>query len=468
MKTASKNGPPLTRSLSAQVLMLTVAFVMLAEILIYVPSVARFRLNNLEQRIEEAHLAAMSLLSIPNFVASPEFERELLAAVSAHGVVLKQPQTRILIQADGMPPSVAASYDLRQRNMLMLIADAFETLFATDGRVIRVIDDATMRADTEVEIIMDEAPLRAAMLTYSWNILTLSFAIALITAGLLFLVLQGRLVRPIRRITESMTAFRQAPEEPSSSIDPSTKRSDEIGVAQRELAEMQEQLRQSLKQKTRLAELGAAVSKVNHDLRNILATAQLVSDRLTLSDDPDVRRVTPRLIDAIDRAINLCRRTLRYGSADEPPPDLASFPLGDLVDEVGASVGLPTGGEIVWRNRITNGMEITADRDQMFRVLLNLGRNAVQAISESGEIRVQAARTDTGVSIDIQDTGPGLPPVAREHLFEAFTGSARSGGTGLGLVIARDVMRAHGGDIKLVQSDASGTVFRLFLPDPQA
>lgn len=468
MKTASKNGPPLTRSLSAQVLMLTVAFVMLAEILIYVPSVARFRLNNLEQRIEEAHLAAMSLLSIPNFVASPEFERELLAAVSAHGVVLKQPQTRILIQADGMPPSVAASYDLRQRNMLMLIADAFETLFATNGRVIRVIDDATMRADTEVEIIMDEAPLRAAMLTYSWNILTLSFAIALITAGLLFLVLQGRLVRPIRRITESMTAFRQAPEEPSSSIDPSTKRSDEIGVAQRELAEMQEQLRQSLKQKTRLAELGAAVSKVNHDLRNILATAQLVSDRLTLSDDPDVRRVTPRLIDAIDRAINLCRRTLRYGSADEPPPDLASFPLGDLVDEVGASVGLPTGGEIVWRNRITNGMEITADRDQMFRVLLNLGRNAVQAISESGEIRVQAARTDTGVSIDIQDTGPGLPPVAREHLFEAFTGSARSGGTGLGLVIARDVMRAHGGDIKLVQSDASGTVFRLFLPDPQA
>ena len=465
MKTASKNGPPLTRSLSAQVLMLTVAFVMLAEILIYVPSVARFRLNNLEQRIEEAHLAAMSLLSIPNFVASPEFERELLAAVSAHGVVLKQPQTRILIQADGMPPSVAASYDLRQRNMMMLIADAFDTLFATEDRVIRVIDDATMRADTEVEIIMDEAPLRAAMLTYSWNILTLSFAIALITAGLLFMVLQGRLVRPIRRITESMTAFRQAPEESSSSIQPSAERSDEIGIAQRELAEMQEQLRQSLQQKTRLAELGAAVSKVNHDLRNILATAQLVSDRLTLSDDPDVRRVTPRLIDSIDRAINLCRRTLRYGSAAEPTPDFAAFPLGDLVDEVGASVGLPSDGQIVWQNRITNGMEITADRDQMFRVLLNLGRNAVQAIAESGEIRVQAARTDAGVSIDIRDTGPGLPPAAREHLFEAFTGSARSGGTGLGLVIARDVMRAHGGDIELVQSDASGTVFRLFLPE---
>ena len=468
METASKSGPPLARSLSAKVLMLTIAFVMLAEILIYVPSVARFRLNNLEQRIEEAHLAAMSLLSIPNFVASPEFEQELLAAVSAHGVVLKQPETRILILTDGMPPNVAASYDLRQRNLLMLIADAFETLFATEDRVIRVIDDAQIRADTEVEIVMDEAPLRAAMLTYSWNILTLSFAIALITAGLLFLVLQGLLVRPIRRITESMTAFRRAPEEPSSSIQPSAGRSDEIGVAQHELAEMQEQLRQSLKQKTRLAELGAAVSKVNHDLRNILATAQLVSDRLTLSDDPDVRRVTPRLIDSIDRAINLCRRTLRYGSADEPAPDLAPFPLGDLVDEVGASVGLPSDGQIVWKNRITNGMEITADRDQMFRVLLNLGRNAVQAIAESGEIRVQASRTDAGVSIDVQDTGPGLPPTAREHLFEDFAGSTRSGGTGLGLVIARDVMRSHGGDIELVQSDSSGTVFRLFLPERRA
>ena len=467
METASQRGPRLIKSLSAQLLLLTVAFVMLAEVLIYVPSVARFRITSLEQRIQEAHLAAMSLLAVPNFVISPEFERELLAAVDAKAVVLRQPATRILIQADAMPPTVAASYDLGRRTVFGDIVDAFQTMFAGDDRIIRVLGKAEMRPGTLVEIVMAERPLRAAMLIYSWNILTLSLFIALITAGLLFLTLQWRMVRPMRRITASMVKFRRAPEDAASAISASA-RNDEIGTAERELAEMQGRLRLALKQKTRLAELGAAVSKVNHDLRNILATAQLVSDRLTLSDDPEVRGVTPRLIDAIDRAINLCQRTLRYGSAAEPEPVRTSFQLGDLVDDVGASIGLPSDGRVSWQNRITNGLAVDADRDQLFRVLLNLGRNAMQAIAGDGAVTIQAERTDDGVVIEVRDTGPGLPNVAREHLFEAFTGSARAGGTGLGLAIARDLMRAHGGNIELLRSDADGTAFRLFLPGPDA
>ena len=446
-------------------LALTVIFVMLAEVLIYVPSISRFRVSYLEQRIEEAHLAALALLSAPNFVVSKEFERELLAAVDARGVVLRRPETSILIFAEEMPPEVDDSHDLRTDDALANIGEAFETLVGGGDRIIRVIDHAKMRENTVIELVMPEAPMRAAMLAYTWNILALSLAISLITAGLLFLALQWLLVRPIRRITHSMTAFRRDPENPAS-IATASSRADEVGVAEHELAEMQNQLLAALKQKTHLAELGAAVSKVNHDLRNILTTAHLLSDRLTHSDDPEVRRVTPRLIDSIDRAVNLCQRTLKHGRADEPAPQRRNFALSELVAEVADAVGLPADGRIAWRSEINNGLKVTADRDQLFRVLLNLGRNAVQAIPAVGEIRVKAVEVEGGVTIDVEDTGTGLPGAAREHLFEAFTGAARAGGTGLGLAIARELIRAHGGEIELAESGPSGTRFSLFLPAP--
>ena len=463
MKTPWRFVRSLATSLSARVLVLTVACVMLAEVLIYVPSIARFRVGYLEQRIEEAHLAALSLLSVPNFAASKEFERELLAAVGARGVALRQPETSILIFAEEMPPKVDGSYDLRTEGALAGITEAFVTLLGGGDRIIRVIDQAKMRDNTVIELVMADAPMHAAMLVYTRNILGLSLIISLITAGLLFLALQSLLVRPIRRITASMIAFRRDPENPASIV-ATSRRADEVGIAQHELAEMENRLLAALKQKTRLAELGAAVSKVNHDLRNILTTAQLVSDRLTLSDDPEVRRITPRLIDAIDRAINLCQRTLKHGSADEPPPQRRDFALSGLAEEVAEAIGLPGDGRITWRSEINNGLNVTADRDQLFRVLLNLGRNAVQAIPAVGEIRIAAAAVDGGVTIEIADTGTGLPNAAREHLFEAFIGAARAGGTGLGLAIARDLMRAHGGGIELVESGPSGTRFRLFLP----
>lgn len=465
MKTPRLFGRSLAASLSARVLVLTVAFVMLAEVLIYVPSIARFRFGYLEQRIEEAHLAALSLLSIPNFAASKAFERELLAAVGARGVALRRPETSILIFAEDMPPNVDGSYDLRTESALASVAEAFATLLGGGDRVIRVVGHVKMRDSTVIELVMADAPMHGAMVAYTWNILGLSLVISLITAGLLFLALQSLLIRPIRRITASMIAFRREPENPASIV-ATSRRADEVGIAQHELAEMENRLLAALKQKTRLAELGTAVSKVNHDLRNILTTAQLVSDRLVRSDDPEVRRVTPRLIDAIDRAINLCQRTLKHGSADEPPPQWRDFTLAELVEEVADAIGLPGDGRITWRSEVNNGLVVAADRDQLFRVLLNLGRNAVQSIPAVGEIRVAATSTDGGVAIEVADTGTGLPNAAREHLFEAFIGAARAGGAGLGLAIARDLMRAHGGGIELVESGPSGTRFRLFLPQP--
>lgn len=215
----------------------------------------------------------------------------------------------------------------------------------------------------------------------------------------------------------------------------------------------------------RLAALGTTVSKISHDLRNIMATAQLVCGHLALSDDPQVKRVTPRLIQTIDRAIRLCMETLAHGKAEERAPRRTRFALRELVEDVGAAVGLPADGPITWSNEVESGFEVGADVDQMFRVLLNLVRNAVEAIEEKGDVRIGAARENGVTLIEVADTGPGVAPAAREKLFEAFAGLARAGGTGLGLAIARDLMRAHGGDITLLRSDTKGTVFRLELPD---
>ena len=119
-----------------------------------------------------------------------------------------------------------------------------------------------------------------------------------------------------------------------------------------------------------------------------------------------------------------------------------------------------------WENKVDDTIEIEADREQLFRMLSNLGQNAMEA--GSGKVLVGAALEGEWVVIDITDDGPGLPAAAREHLFQPFAASARDGGTGLGLVIVRDIARAHGGDVFLVDGqegqEGGGATFRLRLP----
>lgn len=461
-------------SLSARLLVLTIIFVMLAEVFIYVPSIARFRLAYLEERIAASHIATLALEAAPDHMISEELQTRLLAQAEVLAVVLKRAESRRLVLGSAMPPEVDGVYDLSigptpDSRPFTLIADAFDTLDAEPGRTIRVIGPTEYEEGTLVDVVMDETAMRAEMYAFSGRILLLSIVISVVAAGLVFLSLHWLMVRPMRRITQSMVRFRDTPEDARVAMSPSL-RSDEIGTAERELADMQADLRAALREKTRLAALGAAVSKINHDLRNILATAQLMSDRLVASDDPEVRRISSVVVRAVDRAISLCSRTLRYGRAEEAAPERVPFELRDMVLEVGVSLGLTNESRVAWRNAVDNGLIVSADREQLFRVLLNLGRNAVEAIDadggrDGGVITVTAGHRDSMAVIEVADDGPGLPEAARANLYQAFAGSARSDGGGLGLSIARDLMRAHGGDIELVKSDAQGTTFRLDLPD---
>jgi signal transduction histidine kinase len=440
---------------------------MVSEVMIFVPSVARFRMTYFENRLAAGHLATLALAASPDGRIDQPLTRLLLADVGAHGVIMHRANGMVFMLDSAVAPQPDVTFDLTKGNIPIWIQRSLETLFGGGNRVMRVLGPALTEPGATVEVLLDEAPLRREMWAFGMRILQLSIVISLITAALVYLSLQWLLVRPMRRITASMTLFREDPEDASRRIVPSGRR-DEIGGAENELAMLQETVRQALGQRARLAALGTAVTKINHDLRAILATARLVSDGLADSPAPEVRRVAPRLFDAIDRAVALCTRTLDFSREGAPPFAPARFPLLPLILElapaVNAGSGASAGDDLAVEPEMPPGLIVRADRDQLYRVLLNLAQNAVEAGAR--HLRFTAVVRDGSIAIDVADDGHGLPPRARENLFRPFFGSARPGGSGLGLAIARELMRAQGGDLVLAQSTGSGTVFRLTLPAP--
>jgi len=456
---------PTTAGLSARLLVLTIVFVMLAEVFVFVPSVARFRHTYLQERLARAELAIQALEVTPAQAVTAQQERKLLAQTEARSVALHKPGAGKLILMRSPAEHIDATFDLREADPPGLIRDAFVAMLHSGNRVLRVVGAASSTPGGTIEIVLDEAPLRAALLGYGERIVALSLVISLFTATLVYISLHWLMVRPMRRLTASMTRFREDPEDAGSRIEPSRRR-DEIGVAQNELAAMQEKLAAALHQKTRLAALGVGVTKISHDLKNILSTAQLISDRLTVSDDPEVRRVAPRLEQAIDRAVNLCAQTLNFAREGPPELDIAEVDLAAVLDDVGATLTPTTTGATPLRNRLAGAPPVEADREQLYRVFANLAGNAIEAGASAVEVWAEA--TGETLHLWVKDDGPGLPPRARDNLFQPFSGTVKKGGSGLGLAIARDLIRAHGGDLVLESSTAGGTCFEITLPCRQA
>lgn len=451
----------LRHGLSARLLVLTIFFVLLAEVLIFVPSIARYRVTYLEEHVANAHLVVEALRTTPEGAVTAEQERRLLEQVDAYTVAARRPGAGKLMLMREPPGRVDASFDLREGGPLGMIGEAMVSLVGPGNRVLRVVGAYPDGSPGAVEVVIDEAPLTAAMRGYGERILALSLIISFITAALVYVSLHLLMVRPMRRVTASMTAFRRDPENAANRIAP-TDRRDEIGTAETELAAMQSDLAEALHEKTRLAALGIAMTKISHDLKNILATAQLVSDRLTTSDDPEVRRVAPRLERAIDRAVNLCVQTLNFTREGAPELEPTRLDLSELVDEVAGTLPATEQNAGTVHNEVPRGLALRADRGQLYRVLVNLLQNAVEAGANTVTVRAEPA--GDRVVVHIADNGPGLPPKAREKLFQPFAGTVKRGGTGLGLAIARDLVRAHGGELSLTASAAEGTAFRLDLP----
>ena len=452
------NRPPFWKSLSVRLLVLTVFFVMLVEVFVYAPSVARYRLVYLEDKLANAHLATVALDAAGKRDITRMLQERLLDHARAYIVLRReagQPKRAIMRE---MPPPIDRIYDLRRTSFLGLILDAFEVLFSGGDRTLRVLGPSPADPKVLMDIVLSEKPLYDEMIAYSGRILALSIIISLVTAALVYLALHFLMVRPLKGLTENMVSFRQDPEDALRVMTPSS-RADELGVAEREYAQMQTDLRDSLRQKERLAVLGGAVTRINHDLRNMLASAQLVSDRLTTVEDPEVKKVAPRLVRAIDRAVALCTQTLDYSSRNLDKLNRSDFPLAELIDEVFADEEVATPASRL-QHCVKADMTMYGDRGHIYRVFANLTHNALQAGATSVRI---APVGDSAEVIDVIDDGPGIPEDLRAELFKAFKKTSNNGGTGLGLAIAREIVDAHGGDIQLMASE-TGAHFRITLP----
>lgn len=452
-------------SLSGRFLALTIIFVMLAEVFIFVPSIARFRLDYMVNRLERAQIASLALLA--NDMIDPELEYELLKNAGVFNVVLRRNEVRQLMLSSDMPSPVSATYDLRDPPPGSLIIDALARLLNPRPEVVRVIGNPVQDAGLLIEVTMPTEPLRDAMIDYGLRILLLSAVISIFTATLLFFAVRRLLVAPIKGVVAAMKSYAAAPEDARRIIQPSAGVR-ELNEAEHALQSMQSDLTSMLRQRERLAALGSAVAKISHDLRNILTSAQLFADRIDSSEDPVVARMAPKLMNSITRAVHLCESTLAFGKAEEPAPTLGIVNLSQIMQDVLDAEQLAASDNLVtFENDVPPGLMVRADSEQLYRVASNLIRNARQAIEVSrkpGTIQVTAGEDDQSWWIQVTDTGPGLPQKAQEYLFTPFQGGARKGGSGLGLAIAAELVRGHGGSLSLTKTGPEGTVFTVTLP----
>lgn len=456
-----------TFGLSLKLLIFTVLFVMAAEVLLFAPAIATFQRAFIESKLRTADIVAHTLMTYPETALPRSIQADLLTRLDAYAVAVRTSGMKQLVAMADAPPTVTRNIDFNDQQPHALVADAFDTMVFGGDRTVRVT--GSFDSTGEIEVVFAERQLREELLHFAGRLLFVSFLISAFVGVLVFFSIQYLMILPMKRLGKAIYRWGQEPESNEHLIRYSG-RTDEIGRAEFAVASMQQRIQDLFKQQKRLVELGLAVSKINHDLRNLLASAQLISDRLTAIPDPAVQRFAPKLMTAIDRAINYCQSVLAYGKAQEAPPSRRLLSLSRLCTDVAEMTGLTHNPAIEWINAVPEDLEVDADSDQLFRVLLNLVRNAVQALEQCRDeavvrrLTVAGERDGTTVVIRVSDTGPGLPEKAREALFKPFAGSVRSGGTGLGLAIVAELVKAHGGTIVCLDS-SPGATFVIQIPD---
>jgi signal transduction histidine kinase len=470
-------APPAKRrgglGLASRVLILTIGFALLAQVMLFAPRMAAVRDNFLRGRLAAANTAALVFAAAPDDLLPKELARKILDSVGAKTIALKTRDTHRLLAVAEMPPVVSDSYDLRDPSMIEGVAGAFRALFAKQGSVLEVIGPAPMD-DAFLEITLDETPLTEAMWRFTRTFLMITMTVSTVLVLVIWASIWLMVLRPVRRLTSNIMAFGERPQDSGRIISPSGSR-DEIGHAEQALATMQTALSQELGQKKRLAELGLAVAKINHDLRNMLTAAQLISDRLATIPDPLAVRLAPRLVATLDRAIAFCQETLTYGAAVEKAPVRRLTGLRDMIQQAIEASGASDNDRVSYEIDVPENLQIFVDPEQLLRVIENLNRNAVQALAQAGSnsgrraaIRYAATRANGMALLEVCDNGPGFPSHLARRIFEPFHLSTSEGGAGLGLAIAADLTDRNGGSIALAPPQPDdfycGARFQIVLP----
>jgi signal transduction histidine kinase len=453
--------------LSARLLLATLLVVVLANAIIVPVLLANRQRDWLSEKVAAGELASF-VVSVPEGKVTQQVKQQILKTA---GLVA------VGVQADGVWRSVLAPakqrkadyrIDLRQQDLLSQMSGSLDTLFGGGDRLVQVVDRPHYLSGEQVEIVVPDNQLQSILVDNARELLLGTILTSVMAGALVYLFLTFFLIRPIQRITRSMERFRADPDNPGAHLPPSG-RHDEIGRAELELDRMQFDLRAALASRARLAALGEAVAKINHEMRNMLTSAQLASERLATSGDPVVARTLPRLERALERAVTLAANVLTFGRSEEPPPAPRPVPLRAALETAAEDAHLAD-ERVRLATTIAEGAQVLADPDQLHRILVNLMRNAREAIDGApekngvGAVSASLSVSDGASVIRLADDGPGLPERAQANLFQPFAGSTRRGGAGLGLAISRELAQAHGGDLVLVQTGPAGTVFDLRLP----
>jgi signal transduction histidine kinase len=455
--------------LRGRLIILTAAFVLFAVTLAYPVLAANYRTSWLNQRGQAAQIAALAVEAAPDGRVSEELSRKLLEEAQVVSVAVQEQEFR----GEILPPAIPirgelVSIDLRTESFFDGIAGAMGLFFAPEGRFLRILLSPSLTHDAVMEVIVPEIALRRGLVAFSRILLIFSVVVAAVVGALVYFAIYRLVVRPMRRMTYSIVKFANEPEAAEIELMPGG--AYEMRRANAALQAMQKTVSAAFRQRKRLAELGEAVAKINHDLRNSLSAAQIVSEGLAQSDDPRVKRAAPRLERAIQRAVNLAEATLSHARAEPAAPNLAPANLVAALDEA-ANEGLAgCGGDIEWKLDAPAPVNAIADLDHVHRIVANLVRNAGRAIKEQpgrtepGRIQGRVFRDGPCAIIEIADNGPGIPESVVVRLFQPFTGSASRGGAGLGLAIARELARGMKGELELASNSKSGAVFRLRIP----
>jgi signal transduction histidine kinase len=456
-----------SRSLSARMLWLTIGIVLTTEALAFAPGVARERQRWMAEKFAQADLAILLVSGAPGGQIDTQTRDALLKRAGLDQVHLVDSGKQLIGVGPQTLPEFQTRIDLRRESWVRGVARALATLTSDGTGVMSISDQSPFTVGTALELVVPESGLKESLWRFTVYYAVLSLLIASINGAMVYFALVFFLVAPMRRITHSIRAFRSDPERVQP-LDPrgvTMLPDDEMAFASREIAAMQSALSMVLGRNARLVSVGTSVSKICHDLRNVLAPALLMSERLETHDDPAVRRSGEVIMSSVERASELVGQTLKFVRDSPAPSASVRFPLAPVVTEAIDTVGSSTGCRM--RHEIGQELHVNADPNQILRVLVNLIRNAAEAGSHNLIVKLASGRSASEVAIDVVDDGDGLPVSVRETLFRPFTRSTKPGGSGLGLAIAHDLIRANNGEMTLEYTGPGGTLFRLTLPtDP--
>ncbi len=443
--------------LSAKLVGLVIGFLALGGVLILIPTLPGFHASEMESRMRElAFMAELRLIEQKgNYEATPIPPGCGVGVQTPDGKNIWFGSEDTINQAKLLSPQVWDDGFFHQMGLALtsVVApdDALVLYRVNTHDLMKAGVHTQLRNHQDLDLIMPADILTGVIRLQLAKGLGLLFFVALLIGWPVARFAEGRIMTPIERLVDDMTAFAKDPYEPRGGMIYS-QNDGIISEAQTALDELQRSTRRELVQRDKLATIGEAAAKVNHDLRNVLASAMLVSDSLDQIDDPKIRASSRVVKRAIERGAILCSQMMTFIKSPEninPETSLITDLMQECAEEIGIEVNYSGPDELV------------VDSGYFFRLIHNIVHNAKTAGATL--VHVEIWKAGSYAVMDISDNGPGIPQEMKDLLFKPFTGSTR-GSSGLGLCISRDIAIAHGGDLRLTRSNENGSEFRLRLP----